>query len=285
MRCETTNDAEVFWQQAHAWLETEPVLYSVILGQAGARRSGAVTDAAPPTFAVVRDGSGSVCGVAMRTPPFHAYISQMPPEAVEVLVDTLLEVCPDNDGVTGTKEQAAEFARLWSQRTGREPEVRMRQRIHALDTVVPARPVPGEVRLANVGDRDLLVAWTEAFEIEAEHGLGVPSGTAARNVDQRLAEDRAYVWDDGGVVSYTGITHAIAGVVRIGPVYTPPALRGRGYASVLVAAVSQGALDAGARQCSLYTDLANPTSNKIYAAVGYRPVTDVMLYKFTERKA
>jgi predicted GNAT family acetyltransferase len=93
------------------------------------------------------------------------------------------------------------------------------------------------------------------------------------------------VWEHGDVVSYTGITHTQGGVVRVGPVYTPPALRRRGYASALVAAVSQGALDAGAKQCSLYTDQANPTSNKIYAAVGYRPIADVTLYKFTARSA
>jgi predicted GNAT family acetyltransferase len=64
-------------------------------------------------------------------------------------------------------------------------------------------------------------------------------------------------------------------------VYTPPERRGRGYATALVAVVSQRALDAGAAACSLYTDLANPTSNKIYDAVGYRPVRDVTRYRFS----
>jgi predicted GNAT family acetyltransferase len=64
-------------------------------------------------------------------------------------------------------------------------------------------------------------------------------------------------------------------------VYTPPGLRGRGYASALVAAVSQLALDRGAATCALATDLANPTANRIYQALGYRPVTDMTAYKFT----
>jgi predicted GNAT family acetyltransferase len=37
-----------------------------------------------------------------------------------------------------------------------------------------------------------------------------------------------------------------------------------------VAAVSRRALAGGADRCMLFTDLANPTSNKIYAEVGYR---------------
>jgi predicted GNAT family acetyltransferase len=81
-------------------------------------------------------------------------------------------------------------------------------------------------------------------------------------------------------VSFLGVTAPLGGVVRIGPVYTPPEHRARGYASALVAAVSQAALDDGVMICSLYTDLANPTANRIYAAVGYRPVGDFTIYAF-----
>lgn len=62
--------------------------------------------------------------------------------------------------------------------------------------------------------------------------------------------------------------------------YTPPELRGRGSASALVAAANQAQLDAGRRFCFLFTDLANPTSNKIYRDIGYEPVCDVDEYRF-----
>jgi len=75
------------------------------------------------------------------------------------------------------------------------------------------------------------------------------------------------------------ISDPVAGAVRIGPVYTPPEQRRHGYASALVAQLSQGARSAGNR-CLLYTDLANPTSNAIYRAIGYRPVTEVLRYRF-----
>ena len=69
--------------------------------------------------------------------------------------------------------------------------------------------------------------------------------------------------------------------IRIGPVYTPPGLRGRGYASNLVAEASQAELDAGRRFVFLFTDAANPTANKIYQDIGYEPVTDIDEYAFT----
>ena len=81
-----------------------------------------------------------------------------------------------------------------------------------------------------------------------------------------------------------GLSGALAGVVRVGPVFTPPDRRGKGYASALVAAASGAARGKGHR-CILYTDLSNPTSNKIYMNIGYERVCDSAEYSFEEPKA
>jgi predicted GNAT family acetyltransferase len=62
-------------------------------------------------------------------------------------------------------------------------------------------------------------------------------------------------------------------------VYTPPACRGRGYASALVAELSQRVLGRGERVI-LYTDLDNPTSNAIYQRIGYVAVDESIRYAF-----
>jgi predicted GNAT family acetyltransferase len=103
---------------------------------------------------------------------------------------------------------------------------------------------------------------------------------AARMVDTRLGDGGAFVWDDGGPVSVVALSPPVAGVPRIGPVYTPPAYRRRGYAGMAVAEVSRRALAAGAKRCMLFTDLANPTSNKIYAEVGYHRFGAWTEYRF-----
>jgi predicted GNAT family acetyltransferase len=77
-----------------------------------------------------------------------------------------------------------------------------------------------------------------------------------------------------------GAQRPAAGVVRVGPVYTPPEHRGRGYGAAVTAAVSQAALDAGAAGVVLFTDLANPTSNALYERLGYRPVEDRVVLSF-----
>ena len=77
-------------------------------------------------------------------------------------------------------------------------------------------------------------------------------------------------------VSMAGLSRPTTHGISINDVYTAPEFREKGYASSLVAHLSQYALDHGKEFCSLYTDLANPTSNSIYQKIGYYPVADVM---------
>ena len=107
---------------------------------------------------------------------------------------------------------------------------------------------------------------------------GAPPIDAAEQADRflRRAGHVAYLWEDAGeVVSLAGVGGPTPRGIRIGPAYTPPHLRGRGYASNLIATISQLQLDAGRSFCFLFTDLANPTSNRIYQTIGYAPVADV----------
>jgi len=136
------------------------------------------------------------------------------------------------------------------------------------------------MRLATAADRDLIADWLAAFAVEA---LGAQDTSPRHEIADRwidVPDRRMYLWEDGGVVSLCGVSGETPHGIRVAPVYTPPELRGRGYASACVAAVSQAQLDAGRRYCFLFTDLANPTSNHIYRAVGYEPVCDVDEYRF-----
>jgi predicted GNAT family acetyltransferase len=65
-------------------------------------------------------------------------------------------------------------------------------------------------------------------------------------------------------------------------VYTPPTWRRRGYAGACVSALSAHLLATEAQMCVLYAQLANPTSNGIYRSIGYRPVIEILLYRFGE---
>jgi predicted GNAT family acetyltransferase len=112
---------------------------------------------------------------------------------------------------------------------------------------------------------------------------GLPP-TELRAVARRQIEDgRLWLWHEpaGRPVALAGRSVVAAGVARIGPVYTPPRHRRRGYGSAVTAAVTADALDRAGRVV-LFTDLANPTSNAIYQRLGYRPVSDRLIVRFPE---
>jgi predicted GNAT family acetyltransferase len=155
----------------------------------------------------------------------------------------------------------------------------MRSRLYALDRLLPPDPPPpGRPRTADAADRDLLLAWFEKFHDEA-----MPAGPreSVRVVDDRLGHGGLTFWEhDSQPVSLAGRSRAAAGQARVGPVYTPPGLRGRGFGAAVTAAVTQAALDEGAEGVVLFTDLANPTSNSLYQRLGYRPVSEWAVLRF-----
>jgi predicted GNAT family acetyltransferase len=171
------------------------------------------------------------------------------------------------------------FAERWTKSTKRAHHLKTAERIFQLTTVIPPPRVGGRMRTATPDDQGLVTTWFAAFIREALREDGSAAGTVAEL--WLSAPDRTlYLWEDGPVVSMCGAAGRTPSGTRIGAVYTPPELRGRGYASNCVAAASRAQLDAGRRHCFLYTDLANPTSNHIYREIGYEPVCDVDEYRF-----
>ncbi len=226
----------------------------------------------PPVFAYGLAPGGEVGFAALRTPPWPLLASPLGDASAEALIEQWLGADPEVPAVTAVPSAARDLAAAWARLTGGTTSVRIREAIHVLEQVRdPPRPAKGALRPARPDERDLLVAWTEEFVREA----GVTGAAqAGAIVDGSLRREGLLVWEDGRPASMIGVNPQVAGVVRIGPVYTPPALRRRGYAGTAVAATSRRALAAGAQQCMLFTDVTNPTSNKIYAEVGYRRTGD-----------
>jgi uncharacterized protein len=266
------------------FLSARQAAHNLLIGISYMLRSEPRTAGEPPYLAAVLDGDRVVLA-AIQVPPRDLVLSEVDdPHALERLVnDRLGDPLP---GVSGPVEHVGRFARLWSAATGEPHRLRMAERIFQLTRVVTpgssTAVVPGGMRPAGPQDRDLLTDWLGAFSREA---LGIDDPVETQ-VDRWLVAPQTrtiYVWDDGRPVSICGVPARWATGARIAPVYTPPELRRRGYASALVAAVSQGELNAGRSACYLFTDLANATSNHIYEAIGYEPVRDVDAYLFGDR--
>ena len=220
----------------------------------------------------------------LMTPPYNLALgAPSDPAAVRFAAQELMEQGVELPGVTGALPEADAFADEWESLSGVTRRRRMAQGVYAVRAVRAPGAVGGEMRLAQVGDRELLIEWFEAFVAES-----IPEDArhqdAAAAVDRRLGPSRGFgfaLWEDGEVVSISGFGGETPHGIRIGPVYTPPRLRRRGYASALVAELSRRLLEDGRDYCFLYTDLANPTSNRIYMDVGYELVCESADYAFT----
>ena len=274
-----TEDAATFLAEAAPLLLADEARHNLILGIAGTIRDS--PDRYPTrSLWLVHDGR-EVVGAALRTPPYNLILARpRSPQAIAVLAEAVAgEKLP---GAVGSEPEVQEFAEAWAARSGLPSRTSMRQGVYALEQVEPLPAVPGSARVATEDDLELLLGWWIAFGEEVLHEGGPGREDAEENVRHKLLSPTGgfLLWEDGGdTVSLAGWGGPTPNGIRIGPVYTPPGLRGRGYATGLTAELSRRVLDGrlfegGRRFCFLYTDLANPTSNAIYERIGYRRVAE-----------
>ncbi|GAC1353419.1 MAG: hypothetical protein NVSMB47_05600 [Polyangiales bacterium] len=185
-------------------------------------------------------------------------------------------------GVHAPLATADAFSAGWVSRFGGARRVQTHMLTYALSKVVPpARPAPGALRPATEGDVPLAIEWMTGFG--ADLGAPVADDAAALALVRRhLDAGGLFLWEEAGVpTSMAAATGRTPNGVRISAVYTPPALRAGGRASACVAALCQRQLDAGRRLCFLYADVGNPTSNAIYARLGFERGAEFRDWRFT----
>ncbi|GGM80520.1 hypothetical protein GCM10009721_01190 [Terrabacter tumescens] len=231
---------------------------------------------AGPRWWVVADTAGEVVGAFMHTPPHPLHVALATAEQARDLAALLAADGDTLPGVGGLREPAEAFADEWTARTDDTATVTMR--VGRFD--LPERPrmpfeVAGSFRVATGADCALVDEWHQQF-VDAIEGGGRTVASLVRTVEA----GRVGLWEhDGRTVSMAYASSPSGGVTRISGVWTPRELRGHGYASAVVAALSSDRQDAG-EACMLYTDLANPTSNAIYRALGYRRVGESVTIGF-----
>jgi predicted GNAT family acetyltransferase len=232
-----------------------------------------------PTMVSVESESG-IQLVALRTPPLNLVLSTArTDDAVSTLAHEMHSAGHPLPGVNAPVREADMFAREWSAMTGTNIRREHSQRIYRLDRVKPAQRVAGRLHLCDLQDSELATEWMLAFNRDVGEHQVPPN--LARYIGRHDAG--LFFWIDGGPVAMAGFSGPTPNGIRIAPVYTPPGLRGRGYASACVASLSQRLLDEGRKFCFLYTDLANPTSNHIYQEIGYRAVCDAAVLIFESK--
>lgn len=280
MKLTRYESAPAFLSRAQAWLEEHEALNSLIVGIAVRLAEHPDRIKQPPYLATVED-KGALAAAAVMTPPHRIILYSAvgaDPALLRLIADDLRVGGWRVPGVMAPSATSEAFAQLWSDAAGQAHRPAMRERAYELRQVIPPASVPGYLRSATEADLPLAAAW--AYNFMRDAGLPGTAESAQETAELRIADRDMFLWDDGGPVSMAAKTRRSSHGIAVSLVYTPRELRGRGYASACVAALSQQLLDAGWQFCALFTDLANPTSNDIYQRIGYRPVGDFQEYDF-----
>ncbi|MBN1220936.1 MAG: GNAT family N-acetyltransferase [Anaerolineae bacterium] len=280
MSATTYSNAEAFLQTTQKFLEENEAANSLLLGICFWLKHNPDRVKTTPYLMTVEAG-GSLVLAAVMTPPHNLVIYGQTTnrQAFAIFTQRLLVDNISPPGVLGPAQVAQGFASAWAEASRIEFKDGMRQRIYELRNVIPPQQAtPGQMRLATEDEVDLVTAWALAFQSEALQP-GDP-GETREMIEHRIGQQEIFLWDCGQPVSMAAKARPISNGISVNLVYTPPEFRRRGYATAVVAALSQLLLDSGWQFCALFTDLSNPTSNHIYQAIGYTPVCDFNEYIF-----
>ena len=293
-------NATPFLEKMRTQLESHEVRNGLMLGLAlRVEKNPIYYGEASPYFATA-ENADDVVVAALITPP-HGVVLSSPREYCHPETVAYAEITPALQAIAenlhtekwavptvhGPSVVATRFAELWCELTDSTYDVDSEQRAFELRKVINPRYSTGHLRQATAADYDLAIAWFRAFGQEA---LPAEEGSddkheerLHKSVKQKLADEQLFFWEDPEPVCTVGLSRPTTRGISIGPVYTPPEQRGHGYATSAVAQLSQQMIDAGKEFCTLFTDLANPTSNSIYQKIGYRAVGDFRMLRFSAR--
>lgn len=283
MTVRVTRDAEEFKTTVFAFLQRDPVLHSVLLATVQDRLSVAQGDEPDPYFFSLHGATDDVIGACLWTARKGIYLGGLPPHLAVEAADAVAAARPESTLLEGMADTARVFAKRWAELLGVNPRELDGICLYRLGELVPQN-APGSARRALEADGGLCAQWVDAYRLEAEPAPEPIPGAGRGEHDleswslARIAAGQMWLWEyDGQPVSMLGHQIPVFGTTRVGPIYTPPEHRNHGYASALTAHVSAVLREEFPEVC-LRTDLSNPTSNKIYRAIGYTPITTFTRY-------
>jgi uncharacterized protein len=273
MRLTTYPTAAAFREAVGPTLAEHEAEHHLVLGVAEAAAAGRAPNA--ELFAASVDDADGLALAALMTRERPLLLASDREDIASASVPLWDALCVERlqpRHVIGAAGQIEGAVREWAKAGGREAKVAMRQRAYKLTSVDPPLPTSGSLRIATLADLELVAEWISEFEAEALAAVA-PQSTKA-SAKRRIAAGEIHLWCDPEPRTMAASARPTRRAIAVNGVYTPPRWRRHGYATACVAALSEVLLARGFEFCVLYTDLANPTSNRIYERIGYARVCE-----------
>ncbi|QTL48248.1 MULTISPECIES: GNAT family N-acetyltransferase [Priestia] len=272
-------EVQEFKNQVEPLLSKNEILHNLALGILYS-----LNENSKPNFMGVILKNNRAVLVLLQTHPQQIILSQIQQlterelsEAAELLQE--IEV----PGLVGERQTVLYLSQKLADLKNQEASLKMDQRIYRLDKVKKAADAEGMLVKARLEHLSLVTEWVREFMYII--GEPISKEQAVKTGEAFIKAGRLFLWEvNGKYVSMANAARPTVHNVTINYVYTPREERKKGYASSCVSTLSQLMLDSGFQTTSLYTDMTNPTSNKIYMEIGYEHVADSALVLFHEKK-
>lgn len=273
-----------FGERVEPYLKENEDVFSLFYGVLQGIKAGRYEN---PYMATLTEGDELLAIFQMTPPhPFNMIIVQE--EQMDEVLDAIIPELISEDlkipSVISLKPWAFGFAEKWKEATRHEFKIGMDQGIYRLDQLAEGlEHSPGTWRYAKPEDVPLVVKWYHQFGEDA--GVA-PSPDEEVQLKVRMFVDsgEVFLWEDEGkVVSMMKKARPTEHGVTVSMVFTPRDQRRKGYARTLVYFATEELLKEY-DFCVLYTDMLNPTSNKIYKEIGYKKIADSVMLDFDENE-
>ena len=277
MRLIKFDDASQYYQRAKNHLLENEAANCLLLAIS---LSLSNSDRQKQTYTALIEDRQQIIATALYIPPRKLLLSKtVDKSTVELIARNLAVEAKSMAGITAPKFEAEKFVGIWQDLTGDPVELEVNMQVQQLETTKQVKKAAGKERLATPQDIETLTSWIQEFAQEALN-IRESKADSQRWVAKNLEKNSLFVWKDSKeIVSMAAYGGKTPNGIRIKSVYTPPQHRGKGYATSLVAVMSQILLRQH-KYCFLFTDSANPTSNNIYRKIGYVPIADINDYSF-----
>lgn len=278
MHITTHTNAKEFYSRALPFLLEHEAQNNLIIGVAAklAEQTAPIdlTDPNAPLLITI-EKKQKVIAAGMVTPPHRfvlAYGNE--PGTINALCNHLQKT--NLPGVMGPYKMAEQFGRHWCSLKSMRLKPCHKMGVYQLTNVTQPNNISGFMAPATLCDIDIILKYRKEFanDVGLHH---LPSDDETKTL---IESGTCFLWKNPLPVSMAIANSLTPNGIRIGSVYTPPKHRSHGYASALVAILSQKQLDAGRKFCFLFTDLDNPTSNSIYQRIGYQSVSTFAEFDF-----
>ncbi|WP_315906664.1 GNAT family N-acetyltransferase [Priestia koreensis] len=263
-------DFRVFKEKVIPVLETKEAEHNLILGI-----TERLNEHTPPLFMAIVLKDKEVGAIFLQTHPNQVILAKIvdfSKEEIDHIAQELYMIYPTIPGIIGDRNMSLALIEQWAKWRNATLSVHMNQRIYQLKEVKV--PVNSQ-GLKHIEKEDLNTAYQFLYDFSQEVNEPMTMEAVHEKITMWFDANSLYgLYKDGELISMAATTRPTRSNISVNAVYTPPSHRKKGYASQCVAALTQRMLDQGYASTSLYTDLDNPTSNKIYMEIGYEPVAD-----------